>query len=676
MLSSMVLRGLVDSSSSSSRAALSVGECAALLRQWGSAKNLLEGRKLHGFLRDTGQDQDTFLGNLLVQMYGSCGSTDEAYAAFSRISRRNVFSWNILITAFAQDGHLQRAEILFQKMPERDQVSWNVIIAAFSRAGDIDRMPGLLDAMERQGIYPNRLTFVALLDAFDRSELDPSRFSDEGKLLHSKISQHGFHFDLQIQTALIKMYDRLGSVEKAIAVFDRISSPDAIAWNSLLSAFARNGDLDAANALFQRMPERSLVSWNIAIAANLHCGRAKTALWLLQVMDLDGGDTADRAIFITALYACGVLEELRLGEAIHAEIAASGLETDVCIGTALISMYGKCHRALLARHAFDRIKEKNQVAWNAMITAYTQNGRFDLARGLFDLMPGSDVVSWTLMLTEFVQKGLIREAREIFDRIPVRDTASWNAMISAHAGNGESLRAIELLAKMDLEGFEADRATFIGVLASHFAPSEARLLQDLISSSGCRSDSSVATALVSMHGRSARLATAREIFDATREKNVVLWSATIGIYADNGLFDAAMELFFRMCLEGVHPNDVTFVSILSASAHAGDLSNARQWFFSVATDFGVAYTRDHYVCMADMLARSGLMDQARELVGDMPFVPDSCSWKTVLAGCLVAGSLKQAERVACSVIECEPEDSSSYIMLSNIYSAAKDQILV
>ncbi|EFJ37381.1 hypothetical protein SELMODRAFT_77254 [Selaginella moellendorffii] len=403
-------------------------------------------------------------------------------------------------------------------MPERDQVSWNVIVAAFARAGDIDRMLGLLDAMERQGIYPNRLTFVALLDAFDRSEMDPSRFSDEGELLHSKISQHGFHFDLQIQTSLIKMYDRLGSVEKAIAVFDRISSPDAIAWNSLLSAFARNGDLDAANALFQRMPERSLVSWNIAIAANLHCGRAKTALWLLQVMDLDGGDTADRAIFITALYACGVLEKLRLGEAIHAEIAAFGLETDVCIGTALISMYGKCHRALLARDAFDRIKEKNQ--------------------------------------------------------------------------------------------------------------------------------------------------------------NVVLWSATIGIYAHNGLFDAAMELFFRMCLEGVHPNDVTFVNILSASAHAGDLSNARQWFFSVATDFGVAYTRDHYVCMADMLARSGLMDQARELVGDMPFVPDSCSWKTVLAGCLVAGSLKQAERVACSVIECEPEDSSPYIMLSNIYSAAKDQILV
>ncbi|EFJ36871.1 hypothetical protein SELMODRAFT_403654 [Selaginella moellendorffii] len=73
----------------------------------------------------------------------------------------------------------------------------------------------------------------------------------------------------------------------------------------------------------------------------------------------------------------------------------------------------------------------------------------------------------------------------------------------------------------------------------------------------------------------------------------------------------------------------------SSSAHAGGLSNARQWFFSVATDFGVAYTRDHCVCMAEMLARSGLMDQARELVSDMPFVPDSCSWKTVLVGCLV-----------------------------------------
>ena len=48
-----------------------------------------------------GIDQDALLGNLLLQMYGSCGALEDACWVFNSMQKRDQFSWNFMIRVHA-----------------------------------------------------------------------------------------------------------------------------------------------------------------------------------------------------------------------------------------------------------------------------------------------------------------------------------------------------------------------------------------------------------------------------------------------------------------------------------------------------------------------------------------------------------------------------------------------
>eukprot|EP00249_Psilotum_nudum_P012846 c24006_g5_i1 orf=3-344(+) len=67
-----------------------------------------------------------------------------------------------------------------------------------------------------------------------------------------------------------------------------------------------------------------------------------------------------------------------------------------------------------------------------------------------------------------------------------------------------------------------------------------------------------------MYGKCGSHENARRIFDKMSERNVVSWNVMIGAYAQHGCGEEAFKLFRRMQIEGVKPNKVTFISMLSA----------------------------------------------------------------------------------------------------------------
>ena len=110
---------------------LSFDSLAANLRHCSNVGSLLNGREIHAHIQKCGHFHDTFLGNCLIHMYGSCESLEEANYVFEKMHRPNVFTWNIMIKAYVQDGNLDGAYVLFAKMPQKDGVSWNTMMSAF-----------------------------------------------------------------------------------------------------------------------------------------------------------------------------------------------------------------------------------------------------------------------------------------------------------------------------------------------------------------------------------------------------------------------------------------------------------------------------------------------------------------------------------------------------------------
>ncbi|KAK9269801.1 hypothetical protein L1049_001579 [Liquidambar formosana] len=98
---------------------------------------------------------------------------------------------------------------------------------------------------------------------------------------------------------------------------------------------------------------------------------------------------------------------------------------------------------------------------------------------------------------------------------------------------------------------------------------------------------------------------ARNLFEEMSHRNVISWSTMIGGYAVNGESEKALDLFSRMQNEGVQPNYVTFLGVLSAFGHAGLGSEGRNLFNYMvrSKNRNIQPRKEHYACMVNLLSR-------------------------------------------------------------------------
>ena len=66
--------------------------------------------------------------------------------------------------------------------------------------------------------------------------------------------------------------------------------------------------------------------------------------------------------------------ELRRGKKLHSRLITHEFGYNVFAMMAVMNMYAKCRQIEAARKMFDRMPERELIAWNAIISGYTQNG--------------------------------------------------------------------------------------------------------------------------------------------------------------------------------------------------------------------------------------------------------------------------------------------------------------
>ncbi|EFJ06002.1 hypothetical protein SELMODRAFT_136241 [Selaginella moellendorffii] len=417
---------------------------------------------------------------------------------------------------------------------------------------------------------------------------------------------------------------------------------DRFLGNLVVDMYGRCGRLDEAAAAFQEIHEKNVFSWNIWIGANAMNGQSMAALELLKKMELHG-IKATRVTFLNALSACAAPELLAQARSIVEKITAAGMDRDVLVATAVVSAYARCGAMASAREVFDAMPARNIVSWNAMIEAYAQHGR------------GADAIA----------------ARQVFDSIAPRTAISCSVMITTLAQNGFYREALELYREMQEEGLESNNMTFLSLLeaSAHLtALGQGRRIHASIIDYGLARDLLIQTALVYMYGKCASLDEAREVFESMERKNVVAWTSIIAAYSQHGHCEESLELFRRMALDGVMPNEVTYGTLLSTCSHAGLVDEAYDNFVEMKNP-----RLTHYRCMVDALGRAGKLDEAEDLLNNMPFEPDSVAWVLFLGACKTHGSIERGSRAAESIREVAPESVSAgpFVMVSNMYGFSR-----
>ncbi|KAJ6753120.1 hypothetical protein OIU74_027892 [Salix koriyanagi] len=77
--------------------------------------------------------------------------------------------------------------------------------------------------------------------------------------------------------------------------------------------------------------------------------------------------------------------------------------------------------------------------------------------------------------------------------------------------------------------------------------------------------------LVLAHVRAGELERARWVFDQMPERDVVSWTTMVSAYSQAKYSREALELYMNMLGDGVRPDEVTLVSVISACTNLGDL---------------------------------------------------------------------------------------------------------
>eukprot|EP00256_Glycine_max_P070627 XP_025985222.1 pentatricopeptide repeat-containing protein At4g02750-like [Glycine max] len=172
-----------------------------------------------------------------------------------------------------------------------------------------------------------------------------------------------------------------------------------------------------------------------------------------------------------------------------------------------------------------------------------------------------------------------------------------------------------------------------------------------------------------MYAKCGKIHISRQVFDRMKKRDIVSWNTMIIGYAIHGLYIEAFSLFHELQESGLKLDDVTLVAVLSACSHSGLVVEGKYWFNTMSQDLNILPRMAHYICMVDLLARAGNLEEAYSFIQNMPFQPDVRVWNALLAACRTHKNIEMGEQVSKKIQMLGPEGTGNFVLMSNIYSS-------
>lgn len=320
--------------------------------------------------------------------------------------------------------------------------------------------------MLSHGVEPNCFTFSSILKS---CPVEP------GKSLHCQLIKFGFDSDLYVRTGLVDIYANGGDLKSAEQLFDTMPEKSLVSLTTMITCYAKLGELDKARVLFKEMEDRDVVCWNVMIGGYTQNGMPNEALFLFRQM-LAAKVKPNEVTVLSVLSACGQLGALESGRWLHSYIETNRIDINVHVGTALVDMYSKCGSLEDARLVFDRIKNRDVVAWNSMIVGYAMHGFSRDALQLFREMCAvghhpSDI-TFIGVLSACGHAGLVNEGWRFFrsmkDKYRIEPKIEhYGCMVNLLGRAGNLEEAYTLVKNMKIEPDPVLWGTLLGACRLH-----------------------------------------------------------------------------------------------------------------------------------------------------------------------------------------------------------------
>ncbi|KAJ4825143.1 hypothetical protein Tsubulata_008679, partial [Turnera subulata] len=358
------------------------------------------------------------------------------------------------------------------------------------------------------------------------------------------------------------------------------------------------------------------------------------------------------------LKACSLSQALRESQQVHGHCIKTGLSSNVYERNTLMRVYAVSGvMGNVCKVMFRAGLSPDRMTLVVVLSACGKLGDLSLGREMhscmdsYEISVDSDVFLGNSLVDMYFKCGQAALACEVFDGMPVKNVVSWSSMIAGLAQQGEFKEALDVFRRMQSTGLKPDDVTLVAVLYSCSNLGVFELGKWVHAYVDKNNMGLLGNALVDMHAKCGNIDLALSVFNSMRCGDAYSYTALIIQHSMSSL---------RCAKRGYH-----------LMSHAGLVEEGWKHFKDMSRVYNLQPQLEHYGCMVDLLGRAGLVDQALELIKNIPILPDaSVVWGALLGACQIHGKVELGESVVEEVVRMEPTRHGSYILMSNIYSYA------
>ncbi|GAA0147410.1 hypothetical protein LIER_07118 [Lithospermum erythrorhizon] len=248
---------------------------------------------------------------------------------------------------------------------------------------------------------------------------------------------------------------------------------------------------------------------------------------------------------------------------------------------------------------------------------------------------GNDPFVLTSLISSYSHFSHLQNARKVFDETSSSKklTVCYNALISGYVKNHNCDHGFTLFFEMRGIGVPVNSVTMLGLVRGCVGPLQLNLgmsMHCLNVKFGLDNDVSVGNCLLTMYVKCGSIEYARKFFDCIPHKGLITWNAMISGYAQNGLAAQVLDLYRHMEEEGVIPDAVTFVGVLSSCANLGNKKVGQKVEVEIER-LGLQYNSFLQNALITMYSKCGDLGSARVIFDDMP-EKNLVSWTAIIGG--------------------------------------------
>ncbi|KAI5411111.1 pentatricopeptide repeat-containing protein At3g24000, mitochondrial [Lathyrus oleraceus] len=284
--------------------------------------------------------------------------------------------------------------------------------------------------------------------------------------------------------------------------------PNVILETDLLLSYTKLGLVNHARKLFDRMPQRNMHSWNILIASYTHSSMYFDALTVFEAFKRSGS-LPDRYTLPPLFKIAIGIGDSWFGWMCHCLVIKLGYGEVVVVTNSVLEFYVKCGTMSQALSVFNNHNApRDSVTWNLMISGFGRAGMYSDAVHCFremlkhqdgieldymtlpsilsasgkegDLLKVKEVHGFTVrnfgfdahvpignaLIDNYGKCGSLKDSENIFKTVCCANLVTWTTMISCYGMHGKGEESVFLFEEMINEGFRPNAVTLTAILAS------------------------------------------------------------------------------------------------------------------------------------------------------------------------------------------------------------------